>query len=80
MAGNKRSATETTRWSGKWRQAAEIAAVPDRTGTDQLTGRTVEQREADLAQAREVAAEVRAREAAERQQDRGRDREQEAER
>ena len=43
-------------------------------------GRTVEQREADLAQAREVAAEVRAREAAERQQDRGRDREQEPER
>ena len=44
------------------------------------SGRTVEQREADLAQAREVAAEVRAREAAERQQDRSRDREQEAER
>ena len=44
------------------------------------TGRTVEQREADLAQAREVAAEVRAREAAERQQDRSRDREQEPER
>jgi hypothetical protein len=43
-------------------------------------GRTVEQREADLAQAREVAAEVRAREAAERQQDRSRDREQEPER
>ena len=54
--------------------------MPDRAGTGQATGRTVEQREADLAQAREVAAEVRAREAAEQQQDRGRDREQEAER
>ena len=46
----------------------------------QLPSRTVEQREADLAQAREIAAEVRAREAAERQQERSPGREQEAER
>jgi hypothetical protein len=43
-------------------------------------GRTIEQREADLAQAREVAAEVRAREAAEQQRGRNRNREQEPER
>ena len=50
---------------------------PGQSEQGQTAGRTVEQRESDLAKARDIAAEVRAREAAEQQQERSQGREQE---
>ena len=50
---------------------------PGQSEQGQTAGRTVEQRESDLAKAREVADEVRAREAAEQRQERSQEREQE---
>jgi hypothetical protein len=61
-------------------QGSRSSGGPGQSQGGASAGRTVEQREADLAEARDIAAELRAREAANRQQDRNQDREQEPER
>ena len=58
--------------------AASGGSGPGQVGPGQAAGQTVELRESDLAKAREIAAEVRAHEAAEQQRERSPEREQEA--